>query len=207
MLWLVLLSGLWMACTSETDALLRQQEAQLAEVLVPDPNARLRMWAFQQQADGQWVPQSNQVAHSFSSLGLHVEGEGEAARIVVVGQHLQEIPSEGEKAIGVAWTQELLFDGAHWSSRVRPLAGAEVQGHSDDQWLDDELWFFHAPQAPTREETANGRLDPVQQPGIKQIRSAPPLRTRYEAEGVADPSPVRFQGALHLFVTGALHLT
>ena len=107
-----------MACTSDTEVLLREQEARLAEVLVSDPDARLRMWAFQQDATGHWTPHSNQVAHSFSSLGLHTESDAGGARIVLVGQHLQDIPSEAEKARGVVWTQELVFASA---ARWRPL--------------------------------------------------------------------------------------
>jgi len=186
------------SCTPDTDAFLQRQRQTFSQVLEPDPEARLRMWAFQQQSDGSWVPQSNAVAHSFTSLGLHTEDD---ERIVVVGHHLLEIPSDADRAQGVAWTQELVFDGTSWASRIRQLEDRSLQGHTDVQWLDDELWFFHVRQAPSQDEVAGGPIDPVLEKGPHRIRSSPPTRTRFEREGVSDPSPVWFQDELHLFVT------
>ena len=83
-------------------------------------------------------------------------------------------------------------DGERWSSRVWRIKQVSAPGVIDPQWLGDQLWFYAV-------EGQGG--DPASRGGKHRICSTPPQRVRATMDGIADPSPVRFGGQLHLFVT------
>ena len=73
----------------------------------------------------------------------------------------------------------------------------------DPQWYGDTLWFVSRPPATTG--------DPADVDEPMKLRTAPGGAVLYEAMGLADPSPVTFQGTRHVFATqlgrGVVHFT
>ncbi len=162
----------------------------MRELLQPKPSADFQVWAFTSPERKVWTRQARPVAHGFSSLGLSV---GSAGEVVVIG-----LPH----GVPPTWWEELFpalrvfgitsVDGKRWTPRTWRPEGVTSDGIIDPQWLGDELWYF----------AVDGKTgDPALQPGDHHLCSTPPPKNRVSGPGLADPSPVRFKGALHLFAT------
>ena len=143
-----------------------------------------------------WTPLAEPVAYGVSSLGLSTED----GRLVLTG--LQEVrpPSFWEEKITGAPIRGLAFDGQTWEPQSWSVDDDETTGHIDPQAFEGGFWYI-SPSGQTG--------DPVEQQSIP-VRSSPPAMERYVGQGVADPAPIRIDGALHVFVTSRgniAHLT
>ncbi|MDP6932981.1 MAG: hypothetical protein QGG40_08685 [Myxococcota bacterium] len=197
-----------MGCGGGSDsdkAFLTSQQDILAGALQPSSSAAFQVWAFTSVQGQGWIRSERPVAHSYTSLGLHLE-EGE---LHLSGQHRLQLPTAEEEAMNLLWTQSLVTDGTDWSARITPFEDPEVTSHTDHQWHAGELWYFATAQShrafdqPVDQDPANLPVerDPLWREGMHLLRSTSPARTRVEGAGLGDPSPVTFQGQLHLFAT------
>ena len=158
-------------------------------LMKPDPADPFQVWAFTSKDRKSWIRQAQPVAHGFSSLGLSV---GPAGEVVVVGLPHGVPPTWWEELFPRLRVFGMSFDGHTWSPRTWTPGPVTSDGIIDPQWLGQELWYF----------AVDGKVgDPAEQPGDHHICSTPPQRTRVSMPGLADPSPVRFKGKLHLFAT------
>ena len=179
LLYLILAASVLAGCRSDP----------MKTLLGHDPTDPFQVWAFTSADRQTWTRQARPVAHGFSSLGLSTTSQGE---VVVTGLPHGQPPTWWEELFPLPRVFGMSFDGHRWSSRTWKPTGVTSDGLIDPQWLGQELWYF----------AVNGKTgDPAQQPGDHHICSTPPPRTRVSMPGLADPSPVRFQGKLHLFAT------
>lgn len=177
----------------------------LADALRPDPAAAFQVYAFTaEDPAGPWTRAPTALAHGLSSLGLHrvPEGEPGAGGLALTGLVMDHIPG---------WWEERFPRPTVWGLRTRgPVRRAEAT--DPEQWaatswaLEDDLaggaldpqgfegrFYTYA---------AQGRSgDPAQRSGEHSLRVSPPPEALWTAPGLADPSPVRFQGLRLLFAT------
>ena len=73
----------------------------------------------------------------------------------------------------------------------------DSRAYIDPQMFEGKLWYI-TPQHSTG--------DPAEQQALTPIRSSHPGTERFVGYQLADPSPVRFKGELHLFATQGMHI-
>lgn len=136
-----------------------------------------------------WTRDPTPVREGFVSLSMSVRPDGE---LWVTGIDQLGRASWWERNIRAPPVQGLKSrDGEHWTHAEWRVKDPETPSFVDSQWLGDELWYV----------AFKGRGDPVGAGNQTRIRSSPPPTTRAQGEGYSDPSPVRFQDKLYLFVT------
>ena len=161
----------------------------VAGALDAEPGAPFAVWA-SQSADGRlWTRRAEPVAHRMSSLGLHVDDRGDLA---LTGLFHTTPPTWWEELVGDLQVFGLRYDGEAYVSAAWPVEDRYAVAAVDPQGFEGGFWYY----------AAEGRAgDPAVRAGEHHIRSSPPAVTRLVAEGLADPSPVRFGGELLLFAT------
>ncbi len=181
----MLLSLLLTACTDPMEIALSQPAG-----------ARKMVWGFQSLDGEQWgtpLP----VAAGLSSLGL-AAADGE---LLVTG--IQELRPPGwiEGVVGApVWG--LRFDGQQWHPHRWRVWDRQTPAFIDPQPFEGSMWYL------SREGSAIHDADPAQADGVS-IRSASPVIVRWQGAELADPSPIRHDGVLHVFATAGrdvLHL-
>lgn len=135
-----------------------------------------------------WARQPDVLAEHFVSLGLDVRPDG-ALWVTGIDQSGAE-RSWWDRTFGDPTAGGLVFDGATWRRTAWPV-DTPAPALLDPAWEGDRLWYV-------AREGQGG--DPAEA-GPVRIQSAPPVTTWLTAPGVTDPSPARFQGDLHLFVS------
>ncbi len=140
-------------------------------------------------ADGaRWERQPGYAHDGLQSLGLRV---GPAGALEVCGLNFRGRAAWWERFTGPP-LHGATFDGAAWSPTTWSVSDPETTNYIDPQWLDDELWYI---------ARAGTHGDPALDGGSNRVRSSPPPQDRLALAGATDPSPVRFAGQLHLFLT------
>lgn len=162
---------------------------------LPD-GTRKMVWGFLSVDGEQWgapIP----VAAGLSSLGLATE-DGE---LLVAG--LQELSPPGriEGLIGPpVWG--LRFDGQQWHPHRWRVWDRQTPAFIDPQPFEGSMWYLSRAGSTTHD------ADPARAPSVS-IRSASPVTVRWQGAELADPSPIRHDGELHVFATAGrdvLHL-
>lgn len=145
-----------------------------------------------------WTRQPAPLAEHFVSLGLSVRADG-ALWVSGIDQSGAE-RGWWDRTFGDPTAGGLIFDGQSWTRTAWPV-GSDAPALLDPQWLDDALWYV----------ARDGQGGDPAEAGPVRIESAPPQRTWLTAPGTTDPSPARFGGRLHLFVSqmgrGVVHYT
>jgi hypothetical protein len=134
-------------------------------------------------ADGQrFEQQGTAIARGFDSLGLEQTDAG----VVVTGlDHDRQIPwYERFQQPAVA---QLVWEGESWSAE-RVSVAVDAPALIDPQWHGEEIWYV----------ARSGTGDPALG-GVNRVMKGAELQL--EGAGLADPSPVRFQGQELLFTT------
>lgn len=171
----------------------------MAEALRPDPSARSVVWVFTKDGDARtWVRSATPLAYNVGSLGLGtVEG-----RLTLVGLPMADQPTWWDElfpALRVrGWqaspgmTLEAVAGASSWSPVSWTIQDPEAISALDPQPFEGGFWYYAA-------RGAEG--DPAAAPGPHALRSSPPPAARLLANGLADPTPVRFHGKSLLFAT------
>jgi hypothetical protein len=159
-------------------------------LLDPDPDAVRRVWMFTSLDGESWGSRQQPVAWNLESLGLAVDPDSGDLLVTGVVHHRLE-PPPWERYTGPP-VRGLRFDGVTWSPLRLRGQDADALAYIDPQLFEDELWYVAT-------DSSDG--DPIKQEATLTLRSAPPATVRFAAAGIADPSPVRVDGALHVFAT------
>lgn len=148
--------------------------------------------------DQPWVRAPQPLAHSLSSLGLHVED----GRLALTGLPMARPPSRFEELFaplrvfgllsGAGLSRADVVKPERWGTTSWPVEDSEADAAIDPQGFAGGFWYYAA---------VGTSGDPARHPGAHLIRSSPPAATRYSAEGLADPSPVMFFEHVHFFAT------
>ncbi len=167
----------------------------------PDPRlAQTEVRAFRSTDGGNtWALDPEPLARGLDSLGLSIRPDG--AWWLSGLDHSEEPPwwewYTGPRVRGLEWTP-----GGTWQRRVWWPDVGDTRSVIDPQFFGEELWFAS--------RTAGTSGDPADVDETVKLRVAPGGRAIYEARGLADPSPVEFQGQRHVFLTqlgqGVVHL-
>ena len=182
---------------AQQNFLLRQEQI-LERVFTPSSQSR-KVRAWHSQDLKKWIPSQATGVHSFSSLGLHHED----GHLVLSGQHRLQMPTKEEEAMQLLWSQLLHFDGENWRAEIRSFS-ADISAHADHQWFEGQLWLQSSPplfRADQGQQWKTVGRDPLLQDVEHQIRAQNKIWLK--GKGLGDPTPVRFRGQLHLFVTHA----
>lgn len=134
-------------------------------------------------ADGlRFEQQEAAIAQGFDSLGLVQDSD----RVLVSGlDHRRQIPwYERYQSPAV---DQLIWDGQSWS-RERVAVAVDAPALIDPQWQGQALWYV------AREGIGDPALG-----GVNRVMKGAELQL--EGAGLADPSPVLFQGRELLFTT------
>jgi hypothetical protein len=155
----------------------------------PPPRPPSYVYAFTSTDLVRWTAQPEPVAEKLESLGLSVRPDGELwlTGLDMSGQHN---PLRA-KIIGPALFGRR-FDGERWVPETWWFKDPDAVAFIDPQMFEDGLWYV------SRKGTHG---DPAKDTQPNDIRSTPPAQTRLSGVGLVDPNPVRFRGALLLFVT------
>jgi hypothetical protein len=155
----------------------------------PPPRPPSQVYAFTSPDLVRWTAQAEPVAEKLESLGLSVRPDGELwlTGLDMGGKHS---PLRA-KLLGPALFGRR-FDGERWVDESWRFTDDEAVAFIDPQMFEDSLWYV------SRKGTHG---DPAKDSQPNDIRSTPPAQTRLSGVGLVDPSPVRFRGALLLFVT------
>ena len=184
--------------TQTQQSFLLRQEQILERVFAPDSQSgKVRAWYSPDLEH--WTPSKTTNIHSFSSLGLHHED----GRLVLSGQHRLQMPTKEEESMQLLWSQLLHFDGEDWRAEIRPFS-SDISAHADHQWFEGQLWLQSSPplfRADQSQQWNTVGRDPLLQDVEHQIRTQ--NRIWLKGKGLGDPTPVRFQDQVHLFVTRA----
>lgn len=169
----------------------------------PDPRlAQTELRAFRSADNGNtWTLLSEPIARGIDSLGLSIRPDG--TWWVTGLDHSEEPPwwewYTGPRVRGLERTP-----GGTWERRMWWIDPGDTRSVIDPQWHGDELWFVSRP-------TAAVSGDPADVDEALELRVAPGGAVQYQVKGLADPSPVTFQGQRHVFITelgrGVVHLT
>jgi hypothetical protein len=149
-----------------------------------------------------WKRDSAPLAEKFLSLGLSRRADGAVwlTGLSHQGKHSWwEVHVSGPQVVGY------VLEGDRWVEESWSVDDPEAPAFIDPQWMGDELWYV----------AVEGDFgDPVDSRTPNRIRSWTAdggAVDRYADKSLADPSPVMFGGALHVFVTqyprGILHLS
>jgi len=158
----------------------------------PDPRlAQTALRAFRSADQGRtWTLDPAPLARGLDSLGLDVREDG--TWWVTGLDHIEE-PPWWEYHTGPRVRGMVKEPGGDWErERWWPDVG-DTRSVIDPQWHGEELWFASRPFVKPG--------DPADMAESTTLRVAPGGRTVYSARGLADPSPVEFNGQLHVFVT------
>ena len=164
----------------------------LAVACLPEPppaRPPSHVYAFTSTDLVRWTAQPEPVAEKLESLGLTVRPDGELwlTGLDMGGKH----SPVRAKILGPALFGRR-FDGERWVQETWWFKDADAVAFIDPQMFEDSLWYV------SRKGTHG---DPAKDSQPNDIRSTPPAQTRLSGVGLVDPSPVRFRGALLLFVT------
>ncbi len=136
-----------------------------------------------------WTRVPGTVHGAMQSLGLSVRPNGD---LWVSALDFGRRATIWERYVAGPPARGLVFDGEDWREEAWGIDDDETPNFIDPQWLGDELWYV----------SRQGRDgDPAIDGATNRIRSSPPARDRFVRPHVTDPSPVIFQGALHVFLT------
>jgi len=126
------------------------------------------------------------ISWGITSLGMHQLADGNLAITCI-----QEVrpPTWWEKQSPVVYGY--IFDGKSFQATEWKVNDTESTIYIDPQMFEGDMWYI-SPSGFTG--------DPAKAPATP-IRSSNPGITRFSAPRIADPSPVRFQGNLHVFAT------
>ncbi|MDG1482907.1 MAG: hypothetical protein P8R54_25170 [Myxococcota bacterium] len=133
----------------------------------------------------------------FVSLGMAQDEEGS---LLLTG--IQEVrpPTWLEERLGPK-VHGFLYDGEELHPREWSIQDKESRSYLDPQYFEEQMWYI-SPQGRSG--------DPAQHAQSIPIRSSDPGVERFSEQGLADPSPIRVNGKLHVFATyrgNIVHLT
>lgn len=174
-----------------------QLDDPMVRALQPNPGGSHQVWAFTSPDRVRWTRVEQPIAWGLNSLGLAVDGQGD---VLVTGLQRVREPPWLEREVTGPSVHGLRFDGQAWSPERWSVRDPEAVSYIDPQPFEGEIWYA-APRGTVG--------DPAKRAEPNPIRSSPPPTTRFVAQHVVDPAPVRIGGELHLFLTqGAdlLHL-
>ncbi len=136
-----------------------------------------------------WTRAADDLTEKFVSLGLSVRLDGtlwlsgiDQSGLATAEEQIQGPRPEGFIGKDGSWTR-------HTWDQIRD---PDVLQYIDPQWDGDSLWYI----------SRKGGGDPKLGGGRNEVRSTPPTTVHYSAPGIADPSPVTFQGQRYVFITG-----
>ena len=133
--------------------------------------------------DGVTWTRGEPMRQKVASLGMSVRDDG--ALWVTFLDHQGEAGWRerlfGAPVAGMVWDGE-------WTEQTWSKSDSEAPALVDPQWFEDELFYV----------AFAGTGDPAE--GKTRIRSSDGI-TWLDGQGFADPMPVRFEGAMNLFVT------
>ena len=155
-----------------------------------DPDAVRRVWAFTSPDGRAWTRGPEPVAWNLESLGLQVDADTGELIVTGVVHHRIERPP-WERLLGPP-IRGLRFDGARWAPWRRAGVDGDALAYIDPQPFEDTIWYM---------ASASSAGDPMAQGRELSLRSGPPATLHYAAAGIADPSPVRINGEIHVFAT------
>ncbi len=168
----------------------------------PDPRlAQTTVRAFRSADRGAtWTLTPEPLARGLDSLGLSMREDGQWW---VTGLDHSEEPPWWEWYTGPRVRGLQRSTDGTWSRRTWWLDVGDTRSVIDPQFLGDELWFASRPTATSG--------DPADVDEAVKLRVAPGGEVLFQAKGLADPSPVFFQGKRHVFITelgrGVTHLS
>jgi len=171
----------------------------MATALRLDPAATTLVWSFTSAGPPWiWTRAAQPLAAEVGSLGL---GESDG-RLILVGLPMADKPSHWDEwfpSLRVrGWVGRAglrladVADPSAWTPSTWSIADPDAISALDPQPFEGGFWYYAA-------RGAEG--DPAAFSGAHAIRSSPPPQVRLSANGLADPSPVRFHGKVLLFAT------
>jgi hypothetical protein len=177
-------------------SLMACQQNPMKSALQQDPSARNVMHAFHSTDLQTWEHRGPQ-AWGFVSLGMSQDDDG---NVLLTGIQEVRSPTWFEKRLGPK-VYGFLYDGEELHPHEWSIQDQESRSHIDPQYFEEQMWYI----AP---EGSSG--DPVQRAKPISIRSSNPGTERFSEKNLADPSPIRVDGQLHVFATyrgNIAHLT
>ena len=136
-----------------------------------------------------WTRQSDDMATKFVSLGLSQRADGS---LWLSGIDQSGLASAAEQEQGPVPSGFIGTDGGWTKTEWPQVRDPNALEYIDPQWSGDRLWYL----------SRKGGGDPKLGGGKNEIRSAPEVQVHYSEAGIADPSPVEFQGQRFVFITG-----
>jgi hypothetical protein len=151
-----------------------------------------------------WTELPSPPIKGFDSLGLSVRADGKLwvtgnfhrtkdSTGNYFGKTILAVPPNpnGNAPIKPVELHGLQYDEA-WSPITWTIDDPESRHIIDPQWIGDELWYIGFGELNS---------DPMLHPEPNRVRSFPNPATRYAAQSLTDPNPVRFNDELFLFFT------
>ncbi|MEC7986716.1 MAG: hypothetical protein VX278_16230 [Myxococcota bacterium] len=164
----------------------------MALALVEEPGAVNVMHGFYSEDLDTWTHWGI-IAWGVASLGLAID-EDQSLLITAI----QEVrPPTWWELRGDPPIRGYKYDGTTWHPKAWKIEDVETKAYIDPQIFDGQVWYI----SPTG---TSG--DPAKKKNLIPIRSSNPGKDRYLGYGLADPSPVYFNGELHLFATQDMHI-
>ena len=89
------------------------------------------------------------------------------------------------------------YDGSSLTPKAWKIEDEDTKAYIDPQFFENQMWYI----------SPSGTFgDPAKRETQMPVRSSNPGQIRYQGINFADPSPVRFKGELHLFMSKDLHI-
>ena len=172
---------LLLSCAQDPMALALKEEPGAVNVMHGFTSADMETWDYM-----------GPIAWGVASLGMT---EAENGDLLVTA--IQEVrpPSWLEEQTSPP-VRGYRFDGETWHPKAWRVEDDATRAYIDPQMFEGQMWYI----SPV------GIGDPAKQKKPTPIRSSNPGMERVSGYGLADPSPVRFKGELHLFATKDLHI-
>lgn len=163
------------------------------EGVLPPPMGPTSVVWFTSTNGRDWVRQSEKLTDKFQSLGLSVRADGS---LWLSGLDQSGLATPEEQALGPRPEGFIGRDGVWERTTWADVHDPDALQYIDPQWFGDELWYLSRKMGG----------DPKLGGGKNEIRSiapgAPGATIHYSEAGIADPSPVTFQGQRYVFLTG-----
>lgn len=139
--------------------------------------------------DGQtWTRQDN-LTEQLVSLGMWQQEDG---ALWVTGLDMSGKRSWWERLVQGHSVRGLIYEDGTWTETRWSVRGSDAAEFIDPQWHEGALWYI---------DRTGEHGDPVSPQSVNTVASSPPLTRWFTDAGIADPNPVRFNGALHVFLT------
>ena len=168
------------------------QQNPMELALVEEAGAVNIMHAFHSEDLKTWTHRGPQ-AWGVASLGMTQHQNGNLLLMAI-----QEVrpPNWYEERFGPP-VYGFEYDGTSLTPKAWKIEDKDTKAYIDPQFFENQMWYI----------SPSGTFgDPAKRETQMPVRSSNPGQVRYQGVNFADPSPVRFKGELHLFMSKDLHI-